>query len=586
MATFGKPNAAPGCALHNSAALASSDAALELEGVTRDFAVGWRGLRLRALDRLNLRIERGQVYGLLGPNGSGKSTTLKIILGLLEPTAGRCTVFGIPSDRVEARRMIGYLPESPYFYGYLTGRELVRFYGRMSGLKGARLAARVDEVIAWTGLEAGADRRVETYSKGMLQRIGLAQALVHDPELVILDEPTAGLDPAGVEAVTELILNLKDEGKTVLITSHLLAQIEEVCDRIAILDRGRLIVECAVSDLPPSDEQMLVVSKLPAGELVELRAWLAARGRTIESVGPPRARLDEIFLQQAARPWNDGPGRRDMNGEAFSPRRLVFIALNTLREAVRQRILSFLLLLALIVVLGAQYLRDFHFGSPELKFIADLGFGTIAGFGTVLAVVLTAQLFFHEVEHRTVLTLLAKPVGRAEFILGKFLGSAAIIAVFCGMLTILLAGVLWTREGSLMREYPEAFAGGRVIDYAHVVAGGLLQWLKLLVLAALTLLIASYARTQLFAVVMGFVIFVICHLQYLAREIGERAGNSVTGIAAGLVGLVFPNFQLFTFADARWNGDFPWGTSWAGGALCLGLRRGGVRAGGVQFSSP
>lgn len=270
--------------------------------MTRDFAVGWRGVRLRALDRLNLRVARGLVYGLLGPNGSGKSTTLKIILGLLTPTAGRCTVFGIPSETVEARRVIGYLPESPYFYGYLTGRELVRFYGRISGLKGATLGARVDEVIAWTGLEAGADRRVETYSKGMLQRVGLAQALVHEPELLVLDEPTTGLDPAGVEAVGELILNLKDEGKTVLITSHLLAQMEEVCDRIAILDRGRLIVECAVSDLPARDnEQTLVVSKLPASELVELRAWLAAKGRTLESVGSPRVPLDEIFRDAAAR---------------------------------------------------------------------------------------------------------------------------------------------------------------------------------------------------------------------------------------------------------------------------------------------
>ena len=287
----------------SSAALASSDAVIELDRVTKDFTVGWCGVRLRALDALNLRIRRGQVYGLLGPNGSGKSTALKIILGLVAPTAGRCTVCGIPSDRVEARRRIGYLPESPWFYGYLTGRELVQFYGRMAGLSGARLLARVEEVLAWSGLGEGADRRVETYSKGMLQRVGLAQVLVHDPELVILDEPTAGLDPDGVEAVTGLILNLKAEGKTVLITSHLLAQIEEVCDRTAILDRGRLIVESAVSDLTASDHrQMLVVNRLPAGELDALRAWLRARGHTIESVGPPPARLDDVFREAAARP--------------------------------------------------------------------------------------------------------------------------------------------------------------------------------------------------------------------------------------------------------------------------------------------
>ena len=282
--------------------MASNDPAIELDRVTKDFAVGWCGVRLRALDGLNLRIGRGQVYGLLGPNGSGKSTALKIILGLVAPTAGRCSVFGIPSDRVEARRRIGYLPEAPWFYGYLTGRELVLFYGRMAGLSGTRLVERVEEVLSWSGLGDGADRRVETYSKGMLQRVGLAQVLVHEPELVILDEPTAGLDPDGVEAVSGLILNLKAEGKTVLITSHLLAQIEEVCDRIAILDRGRLIVESAVSDLVAGDHrQMLVLNRLPAGELDELRAWLRARGHTIESVGPPPARLDEVFREASAR---------------------------------------------------------------------------------------------------------------------------------------------------------------------------------------------------------------------------------------------------------------------------------------------
>ncbi len=238
--------------------MASSEPAVELELLTKDFSIGLQGLRLRAVDSLNLRIGRGQVYGLLGPNGSGKSTTIKLILGLLEPTVGHCRVFGVPCGEVEARRLIGYLPESPYFYSYLSGRELVRFYGRMARLEGARLNARVEEVMAWTGLADAADRRVETYSKGMLQLIGLAQVLVHEPELVILDEPTTGLDPAGVEAVNTLILSLKDEGRTVLITTHLTAQIEEVCDRIAILDRGRLNVECAVSDLPVNDSRGLL----------------------------------------------------------------------------------------------------------------------------------------------------------------------------------------------------------------------------------------------------------------------------------------------------------------------------------------
>jgi ABC-2 type transport system ATP-binding protein len=286
--------------------------AIELRGVRKDFAIGLRGVKLRAVDDLSLRIEAGQIYGLLGPNGSGKSTTIKIILGLLEPTAGACTVFGIPSERVEARVAVGYLPESPYFYRHLTGRELVRFYARICGLSGAALASRVAEVIEWVGLTAAAGRRVGDYSKGMLQRIGLAQALVHDPGLVILDEPTAGVDPVGSAAIAALILKLKAQGKTIVITSHLLAQMEDLCDRVAILDRGRLMLEGAVADLVgPADQPALVVDNLAAGELAELRAWLAARGRNIAVTARQRDRLDRIFLEKVGRhDPTDGEGGR------------------------------------------------------------------------------------------------------------------------------------------------------------------------------------------------------------------------------------------------------------------------------------
>ena len=276
--------------------------AIELRGLVKDFSVGLRGVKLRAVDDLSLRVPAGQVFGLLGPNGSGKSTTIKIILGLLEPTAGGCRVFGVPSAQVEARVDVGYLPESPYFYRHLSGRELVRFYARICGLGGAKLAPRVAEVIDWVGLTEAADRLVGTYSKGMLQRIGLAQALVHDPRLVILDEPTSGVDPVGAAAISELILQLKAQGKTVLITSHLLTQIEDICDRVAILDRGRLILEGAVCDLVGGAErQALIVEKLSPAELQELRGWLGLRGRTLEAVTAPRARLDQIFLERVGR---------------------------------------------------------------------------------------------------------------------------------------------------------------------------------------------------------------------------------------------------------------------------------------------
>ena len=281
---------------------ASAVPALELRGLVKDFPVGLRGVKLRAVDQLDLCVAAGQVFGLLGPNGSGKSTTIKLMLGLLEPTAGESRVFGVPSARVEARREVGYLPESPNFYRHLTGRELVQFYARMCGRPRAALAARVDEVVALVGLSEAANRRVGTYSKGMLQRIGLAQALVHDPRLLILDEPTAGVDPVGSAEMAELILQLKAQGKTVLITSHLLGQIEDICDRVAILDRGRLMVEGAVSDLiGQKGQQTLVMAAMPPGELAELRAWLAGRGRTVEAVETAQRRLDEVFLEHVRR---------------------------------------------------------------------------------------------------------------------------------------------------------------------------------------------------------------------------------------------------------------------------------------------
>ncbi|PAW65815.1 MAG: ABC transporter ATP-binding protein [Opitutia bacterium Tous-C1TDCM] len=282
--------------------VAAAPAAIELRGLVKDFAVGLRGVKLRAVDHVDLRVEAGTIYGLLGPNGSGKSTTIKLLLGLLEPTAGTCAVFGVPSTDVAARAAVGYLPEAPYFYRHLTGRELVRFYGRLSGLGGRDLEARSGEVLATVGMVEAADRRVGTYSKGMLQRIGLAQALVHDPQLLILDEPTAGVDPVGSAAMAELILGLKARGKTVLITSHLLGQIEDLCDRVAMLDRGRLVLEGAVRDLVGRpDRQALVVDALPEAELAELKAWLAAKGRRLEAVETPRSRLDRVFLDRVQR---------------------------------------------------------------------------------------------------------------------------------------------------------------------------------------------------------------------------------------------------------------------------------------------
>lgn len=225
------------------------------------------------------------------------------------------------------------------------------------------------------------------------------------------------------------------------------------------------------------------------------------------------------------------------------------IATNTLREAARQKLLGLILLLALGLVAGAQGFRDFNFGAPELKFLADVGFGAMAFFGSVVAVTATAQLFFSEIENRTVQTLLAKPVGRGEFVLGKYLGVMVVTAVFCALLTIVLAAVLWSREGALVREMPEAFAGGRLLRYGDLVAIGLVQWLKLAVLAGFTLLVATFAQSQLYCVMAGFFVLVICHLQYLAQAAYARSGAWGARVLGELIALLFPNFQLFNLAD-------------------------------------
>ncbi|TVP75926.1 MAG: ABC transporter ATP-binding protein [Puniceicoccaceae bacterium] len=273
--------------------------AIRINHLTKDFSVGIRGMKLRAVDDLCLEVGDNEIFGLLGPNGCGKSTTIKIILGLLGASAGSCEIYGQPSQRVSSRRSVGFLPEAPYFYRYLSGRELVRYYARMCAVPRAKIDDAVDSVIELVGMTEAANRRVGTYSKGMLQRIGLAQALVHDPQLVILDEPTAGVDPLGSAAIADIIRELKRRGKTVLLSSHLLAQIEGLCDRVAILHRGQLVKEGRVDDLvEEKDAESLVVQGLSAEGRAAVEATIRAQGGQLARVEKPRLSLDVYFLKE------------------------------------------------------------------------------------------------------------------------------------------------------------------------------------------------------------------------------------------------------------------------------------------------
>jgi ABC-2 type transport system ATP-binding protein len=217
--------------------------AVEFAGFTKSYRVGWSGNRIDAVKGLTLRLARGQVLGLLGPNGSGKSTTLKALAGLIRPTAGACRIFGHVAGGDEARTLVGYLPESPQFSAHLTGRGLLDYCAGLSSLGPGVVAARVEEVLRWSGLNSAAEQRVGTYSKGMAQRLGLAQAVLHDPPLMLLDEPASGLDPAGRLDLSRLIRELAARGKTVVFSSHLLTQAAELCDRIVLLGRGCLLAE-------------------------------------------------------------------------------------------------------------------------------------------------------------------------------------------------------------------------------------------------------------------------------------------------------------------------------------------------------
>jgi ABC-2 type transport system ATP-binding protein len=289
---------------------AEAGPAVAVCGLTKVFPVPFHRQSIVAVKDLNLRIEPGEVYGLLGPNGSGKSTTLKIILGLVSPTRGRTEIFGRDSRLVESREAVGFLPENPYFYKYLTGNETLRFFGRLSGLRGAALKNRINELLDLVGLSKARNRRLGTYSKGMLQRIGLAQALIHDPRLVVLDEPTAGVDPAGSRDIRDLILDLKRRGITVLLSSHLLAQAQEICDRVGILADGVLVREGRLQELIAIENQTEFVITDASDELIrEIESAVSRSKAKLIERRKSTTTLERLFLEatknEEARTSND-----------------------------------------------------------------------------------------------------------------------------------------------------------------------------------------------------------------------------------------------------------------------------------------
>ena len=278
-----------------------------LSKVYRDF---WGRQKVRALKGLDLEVRRGEVFGLLGPNGSGKTTTIKLLLGLLFPTEGEALVFGKPAGDVAKNERLGYLPEESYLYRFLTADETLDFYGRLFDMPSDVRRKRIDELIEMVGLQKARKRQLQEYSKGMTRRIGLAQALINDPELIMLDEPTSGLDPIGTREMKDMILRLKDEGKTIVMCSHLLADVQDVCDRIAILHQGELKELGRVDELlKVADVTQIRAKNLSVDCQKEVRDVIARHHGELVSMDNPTTTLEELFLE-IVRDSEARPGRR------------------------------------------------------------------------------------------------------------------------------------------------------------------------------------------------------------------------------------------------------------------------------------
>ena len=289
----------------------SNESVIEVRNLTRVYRDFGGRPKVRALNALSLDIKKGEVFGLLGPNGSGKTTTLKLLLGLLFPTEGDITILGKPAADVSKNERIGYLPEESYLYRFLNAHETLDFYGRLFKMPASVRKERAEKLLDMVKLAPQARRRqLKEYSKGMTRRIGVAQALINDPDLVMLDEPTSGLDPLGNRDMKDLILDLKKQGKTVLMCSHLLADVQDVCDRIAILYGGELKVMGRVDELlKAQDETQILSSKLSPEAIRDIEAVIKKHGANVLKVDQPTANLEDLFLK-TVQESRERPGHR------------------------------------------------------------------------------------------------------------------------------------------------------------------------------------------------------------------------------------------------------------------------------------
>jgi ABC-2 type transport system ATP-binding protein len=293
-----------------SAASGAGDVVIETRNLSKTYRDFWGRSKKAALKSLDLEVRKGEIFGLLGPNGSGKTTTLKLLLGLIFPTTGQALMFGRDATDVSKNERIGYLPEESYLYKFLDAEETLDFYGRLFDMSPQERKKRTAALIEMVGLTRDRKRQLKEYSKGMTRRIGVAQALINDPELVLLDEPTSGLDPIGTREMKNLIIELKERGKTVVLCSHLLADVEDVCDRIAVLHQGELKELGRVGDLlRVTDITQIRARGLSSQAVEQIRGILAAEQAAEVEIGNPNTTLEDLFLE-IVKDTQARPGRR------------------------------------------------------------------------------------------------------------------------------------------------------------------------------------------------------------------------------------------------------------------------------------
>ncbi len=553
------------------------------EALTKEFHTGfWRRRPNRALDGLTCDIPAGGVFGLLGPNGAGKSTTLKLLTGLLNPTSGRAELLGQPPGNTAARERLGFLPEHPTFYDHLTAEELIGYFAGLCGISGVDRTRRVTAVLDRVGLGADRRRPIRQYSKGMVQRVGLAQALVNEPELVILDEPMSGLDPVGRRDVRELILELRDEGRTVLFSSHILSDAEQLCSRVGILVRGRLQASGTVGDLTTGESRgwevvMAAVSPeavVRVAPRVHRSREIADRRYSFELTGDGRPEpLDRGSIGDRRHPRlgralahdtrGRVPSRARKSGRAgrggraidlmSAPRRIGLVAWHVFKENVRDRVLYAIGAFALALVATSLLIGQITAGE-DVKIIKDFGLAVIELAGILMTVFIGVGLVAREIDRRSIFSLLAKPLPRWEFIVGKYAGLVMTVLInvvaMAAALYVMLAVLDWRASPTERLAWDAPAVDPRLMLVVVMISA------ELALLTAVALFFSAFSSSGLLSMVFTLGLFVTGLFSADLRHFGDAV--DVSPAIAWVVGVAGWSVRRFLPSTSRRRWSMGW----------------------------